>query len=72
MNYSFKTLWNRAFYFISPLWCLLVWIIWSTDQLQDQADKIVFISIVIPGFFAVYVSGFLIEKWHNNKQQKLK
>lgn len=71
-NYTFKTLWNRAFIIIAPLWFLLVWMIWSTDQLQEPSEKLLFLAIVIPGFLMVYTSGFLIEKWHNNKSQNVK
>ncbi|HED30105.1 MAG TPA: hypothetical protein ENN50_00095 [Prosthecochloris aestuarii] len=68
--YSFKTLWNRTFLFVGPLWFVLVYFIWASGQLEEMQDKVIFFSIVIPGFIATYLSGFLIEKWHRNKKKK--
>jgi hypothetical protein len=68
MKYSFKKLWNTMFLFIGPGWYLLVWMIWSSDQLQTIDEKLVFLGIVIPGFLLIYFSGFWIEGWHKKKQ----
>jgi len=69
MEYSFKRLWNTAFLFVSPVWYMLVWIIWSSGQLQTIRDKIIFLGIVIPGFLIIYSSGFIIERWHEKKKK---
>jgi len=69
MNNSFKTLWNRAFLFVGPSWSLLVWMIWSSGQLETFSDKLTFLAMVIPGFLLVYASGFFIEQWHEKKQR---
>ncbi|TLU87837.1 MAG: hypothetical protein FDX21_03200 [Chlorobium sp.] len=69
MKYSFKRLWNTAFLFVGPAWYLLVWMIWSSGQLQTTGDKISFLCIVIPGFLTVYSSGFFIERWHEKKKK---
>ncbi|MEI8031914.1 MAG: hypothetical protein WCH05_00995 [Chlorobiaceae bacterium] len=68
MKYSFKRLWNGMFLFVGPGWSLLVWMIWSSGQLNSPADKIIFLSVVIPGFLFIYFSGFFIEGWHKRKQ----
>ncbi|MEI6757197.1 MAG: hypothetical protein FDX18_02015 [Chlorobium sp.] len=68
MKYSFKRLWNTTFLFVGPGWYLLVWMIWSSGQLQTIDDKILFLAIVIPGFLLIYFSGFFIEGWHKKKQ----
>jgi len=70
MNYSFKRLWNTTFLFVGPAWYVLVWMIWSSSQLQNIGDKITFLSVVIPGFLLIYGAGFFIEEWHNKKQAK--
>ncbi len=69
MKYSFKSLWNRAFLFVGPGWYFLVWMIWSSGQLQSIGDRITFLCIVIPGFLIIYSSGFLIEGWHEKKKK---
>ncbi|NTW51890.1 MAG: hypothetical protein HGB22_04815 [Chlorobiaceae bacterium] len=69
MNYSFKTLWNRTFYAVGPLWAALAWMIWTSGQLKTEAQHYLFLSIVIPGFILMYVSGFLIEKSHTKKMR---
>jgi hypothetical protein len=69
MKYSFKRLWNTTFLFVGPIWCILVWMIWSSGQLPSIADKISFLGVVIPGFLLIYSSGFFIEGWHVKKQK---
>lgn len=68
LSYSFKTLWNRTYFFVFPLWVVLVYFIWGSGQLATMQDQIVFFGIVVPGFMLTYISGFLIEKWHKNKK----
>ncbi len=68
MKYSFKRLWNLMFLFVGPGWSLLVWMIWSSGQLHSPGEKILFLSVVIPGFLLIYFSGFFIEGWHKRKQ----
>ena len=70
LSYSFKTLWNRTFFFVGPVWFVLVSFIWASGQLVTPQDKFIFLSIVIPGFVAIYFSGFLIEKWHKKKKSE--
>lgn len=70
MTYRFSMLWNAMFLFMGPLWFLLCWMIWESEQLQSVEDKLIYLVIVIPGFFAVYLSGFFIERWHKKKQRK--
>ena len=69
MKYSFRRLWNTMFLFVGPAWYLLVWMIWSSGQLQTIGDKITFLGVVIPGFLLIYSSGFFIEGWHEKKQK---
>jgi type VI protein secretion system component VasK len=69
MNYSFKTLWNRMFVIVAPVWFLLVWMIWSSGQLKTEGDHRLFLGLVIPGFMLIYLSGFLIQKRHAKKLQ---
>lgn len=68
MKYSFTTLWNITFLFTGPVWALLVWMVWDSGQLQSEMDRTIFLSVIIPGFIAIYLSGFLIESWHKKKQ----
>ncbi|MEC9487299.1 MAG: hypothetical protein UMU76_07345 [Prosthecochloris sp.] len=70
LSYSFKTLWNRTFLVVGPVWFLLVYAIWSSGQLENLQDRLTFLGIVIPGFILTYVSGFLIEKWHKKKKKQ--
>ncbi|MBF0587397.1 hypothetical protein INT08_10525 [Prosthecochloris sp. N3] len=70
LSYSFKTLWNRTFLAVGPVWFLLVYAIWSSGQLENLQDRLTFLGIVIPGFILTYVSGFLIEKWHKKKKKQ--
>ena len=67
MNYSFKTLWNRMFVIVAPVWFLLVWMIWSSGQLKTAQDNNSFLGLVIPGFILIYLSGFMIQKRHAKK-----
>ena len=69
MKYSFKRLWNTTFLFVGPVWCVLVWMIWSSGQLPAIGDKISFLGVVIPGFLLIYSSGFFIEGWHEKKKK---
>ena len=69
MKHSFKRLWNTTFLFVGPIWCVLVWMIWSSGQLSTIGDKISFLAAVIPGFLLIYGSGFFIESWHEKKQK---
>jgi hypothetical protein len=71
MNNSFKSLWNKMFLFVGPVWFLLVWMIWSSGQLKTAADQQMFLGLVIPGFILIYVSGFLIQKRHARKTQSM-
>ena len=57
------------FLFVGPAWFVLVWMIWSSGQMQTMADRITFLSIVIPGFLLIYSSGFFIEGWHEKKRK---
>jgi hypothetical protein len=57
------------FLFVGPAWYLLVWMIWSSGQLETIGDKILFLGIVIPGFLLIYSSGFFIEAWHEKKKK---
>ncbi|NTW57408.1 MAG: hypothetical protein HGB20_10285 [Chlorobiaceae bacterium] len=68
MKYSFKKLWNTMFLFIGPGWYVLVWMIWSSGQLQAIEEKLIFLGVVIPGFLMIYFAGFWIEGWHKKKQ----
>ncbi|MEI6691949.1 MAG: hypothetical protein WCL43_04430 [Chlorobium sp.] len=70
MKYSFKKLWNTTFLFVGPIWYLLVWMIWSSGQVQNIADKMSFLGTVIPGFLLIYSAGFFIEGWHERKKKK--
>ncbi len=70
LSYSFKTLWNRTFLAVGPLWFVLVFFIWGSGQLVTMQDRVIFLSVVIPGFIAIYISGFLIEKWHKKKKSE--
>jgi len=65
---SFKSLWNRAVFFVGILWFVLVYLVWNSGQLETAADRSVFAAVVIAGFLLVYVSGFLIESRHRKKQ----
>jgi hypothetical protein len=69
MKNSFRKLWNTMFLFVGPAWYLLVWMIWSSGQLQTIGDKTTFLVMVIPGFLLIYSSGFFIERWHEKKQK---
>lgn len=69
MKYDFKKLWNTTFLFIGPIWCLLIWAIWSSGQLPTVREQIPFLSVVIPGFLVIYSSGFFIEGWHEKKKK---
>lgn len=70
LSYSFKTLWNRTYMFVGPLWLILVYFIWGSGQLKTPQDQIIFLSVVVPGFILTYISGFIIEKWHKNKKTR--
>jgi len=72
MNNSFKSLWNKMFLFVGPVWFLLVWMIWSSGQLKTAADQQIFLGLVIPGFILIYVSGFLIQKRHAKKMEAMR
>lgn len=72
MNNSFNSLWNKMFLFVGPVWFLLVWMIWSSGQLQTAADQQIFLTLVIPGFILIYVSGFLIQKRHAKKMEAMR
>ncbi len=69
MNYSFKTLWNATFIVVGPAWALLAWMIWSSGQLRTPQHHALFLGLVIPGFFLIYLSGFLIRNRHAKKQR---
>ena len=47
MKYSFKRLWNTTFLFVGPAWYVLVWMIWSSGQLQSISDKMTFLGTII-------------------------
>ncbi|MEI8185876.1 MAG: hypothetical protein WCG19_04175 [Chlorobiaceae bacterium] len=70
MKYSFKRLWNTTFLFVGPVWYVLVWVIWSSGQLQAIGDKMTFLGTIIPGFLIIYSAGFFIEGWHEKKQKR--
>ncbi|ASQ89722.1 hypothetical protein CHL67_01215 [Prosthecochloris sp. GSB1] len=65
---SFKSLWNKAVFFVGIVWLALVYLVWNSGQLETAGDRSVFIAVVIGGFVLVYVSGFLIESRHRKKQ----
>ena len=69
MNYSFKSLWNRMFVVVGPVWALLAWMIWSSGQLRTPQHQMMYLGIVIPGFVLIYLSGFMIRKRHAKKQK---
>jgi hypothetical protein len=71
MNYNFKSLWNKMFLIVGPVWFFLVWMIWSSGQIKSAADQQIFLGLVIPGFILIYVSGFLIQKRHAKKMQSM-
>ena len=54
MKHSFKKLWNTTFLFVGPAWFVLVWLIWSSGQVQSTGDKLTFLGTVIPGFLIIY------------------
>ncbi|ABL66017.1 hypothetical protein [Chlorobium phaeobacteroides] len=70
MKYGFTSLWNIMFAYVGPSWLLLVWMIWSSGQLKTPDDHMIYLAFVIPGFVVIYLSGFIIERWHNKKQQQ--
>jgi hypothetical protein len=72
MNYSFKTLWNVMFLAVGPVWFLLVWMIWSSGQLKTANDHTLFLTLIIPGFIVIYLSGFLIQKRHAKKLEAMR
>jgi hypothetical protein len=72
MNNSFKTLWNRLFLVTGPVWFLLVWMIWSSGQLKTAEDHNIFLSLIIPGFILIYLSGFMIQKRHAKKLEAMR
>ena len=59
MKYSFKSLWNRAFLFVGPGWYFLVWMIWSSGQLQSIGDRITF--LVSEPFLPKVKNAFILE-----------
>jgi hypothetical protein len=69
MNYSFTTLWNATFVIVGPIWAVLAWMIWSSEQLAAPQHRVIFLSMVIPGFILIYLSGFAIRKRHAKKLQ---
>ncbi len=68
LNGSFKGLWNKASLFMGVLWVALVYMIWESGQLHTLQDRVIFLSVVIIGFIAVYISGFLVEAQHKKKK----
>lgn len=72
MEFEFRKMWNMAFLYIGAGWFVLVWMIWSSGQLETMGDRVFFLLVVVPGFIAVYGSGFLIERWHLKKQARQK
>ncbi|NTV92550.1 MAG: hypothetical protein HGA72_04530 [Chlorobiaceae bacterium] len=70
MKYGFTTLWNITFAFVGPAWLVLVWMIWSSGQLKTPDEQMIYLALVIPGFVVIYLSGFIIERRHNKKQQR--
>ncbi len=69
MNYSFKTLWNRMFAIVTPVWALLAWMIWSSGQLATPQHQALYLFIVVPGFLFIYLSGFMIRNRHARKRK---
>jgi hypothetical protein len=67
MNERFTSLWNITILVTGILWAMLVWMIWTSGQLQTPADRQVFLLVVIPAFVLIYVSGFIIAKRHFRK-----
>ncbi len=67
LNGSFKGLWNKAVLFMGILFAVLVYMIWGSGQLHTPQDRVVFLSVVIIGFIAVYLSGFFVEAQHKKK-----
>ncbi|MBC8524845.1 MAG: hypothetical protein ISR54_00555 [Chlorobium phaeobacteroides] len=65
---SFKSLWNRAVFYVGLGWLVLIALIWNTDQLATSADRQIYIGVIAAGFLLVYVSGFIIEAMYKRKQ----
>ena len=68
MHQNFTKLWNITFLVVGPLWGLFVWMVWTSGQLKTAHHEILFLSVVVPGFILIYLSGFLIAKRHATKQ----
>lgn len=67
MNERFTSLWNITFLVTGPLWAMLVWMIWTSGQLQTPADRQIFLWVVIPAFAFIYIFGFIIARRHFKK-----
>jgi purine-cytosine permease-like protein len=68
---SFPELWNKAMIYTGSGWLVLVCMIWVSGHFTDNVERIVFVSVLLSGYIAVYMLGFYIRRRHSRKAANL-
>jgi hypothetical protein len=68
---SFTELWNKAMIYTGSGWLVLVCMIWVSRHFIDSGERIVFVSVLVAGYVAVYILGFYIKRRHFGKAANL-